>query len=159
MTSLTRRRNELCARHNYTVIVKHSQSPLANTTTLNTLHVAPPYSRPACRAAAAAVDQYLLPAPDLSSKPAGRRCCCRSTGQTGGRAPHRYIDRASHTMQAASITRTFTAVIITCRNHKQRRAAAKPAARHTDPTIAKKRAKWAQCRYGCSEWHHSQTPS
>ena len=26
---------------------------------------------------------YLLPAPDLSSKPAGRRCC-RSTGQTDG---------------------------------------------------------------------------
>jgi len=34
---------------------------------------------------AAAIDRYLLPAPDLSSKPAGRRCCCRSTGQTNGR--------------------------------------------------------------------------
>jgi len=34
--------------------------------------------------AAVAIDQYLLPAPDLSSKPAGRRCCCRSTGQTDG---------------------------------------------------------------------------
>ena len=30
-------------------------------------------TRPACRAAAAAIDQYLLPAPDLSSKPACRR--------------------------------------------------------------------------------------
>ena len=27
----------------------------------------------------------LLPAPDLSSKPAGRRRCCRPTGQTDGR--------------------------------------------------------------------------
>jgi len=34
---------------------------------------------------AAAIDRYLLPAPDLSSKPADRRCCCRSTGQTDGR--------------------------------------------------------------------------
>jgi len=25
---------------------------------------------------------YVLPAPDLSSKPAGRRCCCRSLGRT-----------------------------------------------------------------------------
>ena len=37
------------------------------------------------RAAAAAVDRYMLPAPDLSSKPAGRRCRCRSTRQTDGR--------------------------------------------------------------------------
>jgi len=43
------------------------------------------HTRPACRAAAAAVDQSLLPAPSLSSKPASRHCCCRSTGQTDGR--------------------------------------------------------------------------
>ena len=43
------------------------------------------FTRPACRAAAAAIDRYLLPAPDLSSKPAVRRCCCRSTEQTDGR--------------------------------------------------------------------------
>jgi len=35
-------------------------------------------------AAPGAIDEYLLPAPDLSSKPAARRCCCRSTGQTDG---------------------------------------------------------------------------
>jgi len=29
------------------------------------------------------------PAPDLSSKPAGRRCCCRSTGQTDRRTDTR----------------------------------------------------------------------
>ena len=35
------------------------------------LAVGPKFTRPACRAAAAAVDRYLLrPAPDLSSKPA-----------------------------------------------------------------------------------------
>jgi len=36
----------------------------------------------------------------LSSKPAGRRCCCRSMGQTDGRTdewmPRRYIDLAPH---------------------------------------------------------------
>ena len=30
--------------------------------------------------AAASVDRYLLYAPELSSKPAARRYCCRSTG-------------------------------------------------------------------------------
>jgi len=39
----------------------------------------------AAAAAAAAIDRYLLPAPDLSNKPASRRRCCRSTGQTDGR--------------------------------------------------------------------------
>ena len=46
--------------------------------------VGPTITRPAYRAAAA-VDRYLLPAPDLSSKPAGCRCCCRSTALTDGR--------------------------------------------------------------------------
>ena len=39
----------------------------------------------------------------LSSKPAGRRCCCRLTRQTDGRTLDRYIDPAPHTMRAASI--------------------------------------------------------
>ena len=39
---------------------------------------------PVARQQAPAIDRYLLPAPDLSSKPAGCRCCCRSTGQTDG---------------------------------------------------------------------------
>jgi len=38
----------------------------------------------------------------LSSKPAGRRCCCRSMGQTDGRTD-RCIDPGAHTMRAASI--------------------------------------------------------
>ena len=38
----------------------------------------------AARVATAAIDRFLLPAPAHSSKPAGRRCCCRSTGQTDG---------------------------------------------------------------------------
>jgi len=37
----------------------------------------------------------------LSSKPAGRRCCCRSTEETDGRTLDRYIDPAPHTMLAA----------------------------------------------------------
>ena len=38
---------------------------------LDLLTFAPKFTRPACcGAAAAAVDRYLLPAPDLSSKPA-----------------------------------------------------------------------------------------
>ena len=48
------------------------------------LQVEPKFMRPACRVATAAIDRFLLPAPALSSKPAGRRCCCRSTGQTDG---------------------------------------------------------------------------
>jgi len=52
-----------------------------------------------------AVDQYLLPAPKLysgkavdidrwpvCSKPAARRCRCRSTGQTDGKTSYRYLD-------------------------------------------------------------------
>jgi len=72
------------------------------------LTVGPIFTRPACRAAAAAIDQYLLPAPDLSNKPAGCRCCCRSTGLTDGRTDRRtgirpfvalsayYADRAAN---------------------------------------------------------------
>jgi len=37
------------------------------------------------------IDRYLPPAPDLSSKPAGRRRCCRSTGQTDGRTLNRFM--------------------------------------------------------------------
>ena len=37
---------------------------------------------------------YLLPTHELSCKPAACRCCCRSTGQTDGRTPDRYIDLA-----------------------------------------------------------------
>ena len=57
-------------------------------------------------AAPAAVNRYLLPAATLSSKPAVRRCCCRSTGQTerqtDGRIPDRCRDPAPHPMRAAS---------------------------------------------------------
>jgi len=35
------------------------------------------------------IDIYCRPAPVFSSKPAGRRCCCRSTGQTDGRTDTR----------------------------------------------------------------------
>ena len=31
------------------------------------------------------IDRYLLPAPELSSKPTARLCCCRSKGQTDRR--------------------------------------------------------------------------
>jgi len=40
------------------------------------------FTRPTHCMAAAAVNQYLLPVPNLSSKPAGCRCCCWLTGQT-----------------------------------------------------------------------------
>ena len=62
----------------------------------------------ACSSAPAAVDRHLLqtPAP-LGSKPAGRRCSYRSTGQTDGRTdrrtPDRYAYPAVHTMRAASM--------------------------------------------------------
>jgi len=53
---------------------------------LDLLTIGPKFKRPACGMAAAAIDQHLLLAPELSSKPAN--CCCRSTGQT---------DRRTHT--------------------------------------------------------------
>ena len=53
--------------------------------TSDLLRVGPKFTRPACRAATAAIDRYLLPAPDLCSKPADRRCCCRLMGQTDRR--------------------------------------------------------------------------
>jgi len=40
---------------------------------LDLLTVGPKFTRPACRAAAAAIGRYLLPASALSSKPASRR--------------------------------------------------------------------------------------
>jgi len=66
---------------------------LISASTLDLLTVGPIFTRPACRAAIAAIDRYLLPAPDLSSKPAGRRCCCRSMGQTDGETDGRTFDR------------------------------------------------------------------
>jgi len=54
-----------------------------------------------------AIDRYLLQAPALSSKPAARRCCSRSTeGRTDGRTPDRYIDPAPHTMRMAASIRS-----------------------------------------------------
>jgi len=60
---------------------------------------------------APAIERYQLQTPALSSKPAGRRCCCRSMGQThthslrqtDGRTFDRYIDPALHTMRSASM--------------------------------------------------------
>ena len=59
-------------------------------------YVGPPYSRAnkintarMSRGCSSFIDRYLLPAPDLSSKPDGRRCCCRSTGQTTRRTDTR----------------------------------------------------------------------
>jgi len=56
----------------------------------NNKYVGPPYSRTkiyAARMYVARQQQRGEPAPDLGSKSAGRRCCCRSTGQT-----HRQTD-------------------------------------------------------------------
>ena len=44
----------------------------------------------------------------LSSKPAGRRCCCRPMGQTDGRTPGRYIDPAAYSMRAGSVKRRMS---------------------------------------------------
>jgi len=75
--------------------------------------------------APAAVGRYQLHAPELSSKPAARRCCCRSMGQTDGRTsesihsycrpyltdgrtPDRYTDPSSHTMRARAASIRLT---------------------------------------------------
>jgi len=52
-----------------------------------TVHVRPPYSRTkiyAARMSCGSIDICCLRLSDLSSKAAGRRCCCRSTAQTDG---------------------------------------------------------------------------
>jgi len=59
--------------------------------TSDLLRVGPKFTRPACRATTAAIDRYLLPAPDLCSKPADRRCCCRLMGQTDRRTDGRTV--------------------------------------------------------------------
>ena len=63
---------------------------IASTLDLHT--VGPKFTPPAYRESAAAFDRYLQPAPDLSSKPAARRCCCWSTGHT-----HTRTDRQTDT--------------------------------------------------------------
>jgi len=40
----------------------------------------------------------------LSSKPAARRCFCRSMGRTDGRTLDRFIDCTAHVMRTASVT-------------------------------------------------------
>ena len=56
-----------------------------------------------CCSARTATDRYLLQAPALSSKPATRRCCRRSTEQIDGRTDTRPLRRtcSPHIMQAA----------------------------------------------------------
>ena len=49
------------------------------------------FTRSACHAAAAAIDRYSLPAPDLSNKSGSHRCCCRSTGPTDGRTDGHWV--------------------------------------------------------------------
>ena len=77
------------------------------TSTFDLLTVGPKFTRPTCRAAAAAIDRYLLPAPDLSSKPADRRCCYRSTGQTDGRNDTRLFYDAYRILRGRVIVRLF----------------------------------------------------
>jgi len=43
----------------------------------------------------------------LSSKPAGRFCCCRSMRRTDRQTPDRYIDPAPQTMRAASVIPSY----------------------------------------------------
>ena len=65
-------------------------------------HIEPPYSRVKIFAAPTArisrgsssCRSISPPAPDLSSKPAACRCCCRSTGQTDGRTRDRLLTGA-----------------------------------------------------------------
>ena len=59
------------------------------------LKVVSKFTWPEFRMAAAATDRYTLyMLPDVSSKPASHRCCCRLTGQTDRRTDGRILDRS-----------------------------------------------------------------
>jgi len=53
--------------------------------------------------APAAIDRYPLHTPALSSKPADRRCCCRSMGQTDGRTDSRSLHRPCSAYYTGSV--------------------------------------------------------
>ena len=56
------------------------------------------------------------PSPDLSSKPAGRRCCCRPMGQTDGKMNGRALDRFM-TLTAYCTDREKNATVALVVNH------------------------------------------
>ena len=58
---------------------------------LNFLAVGPKFTLPACRTAAAAIGRYLLPAPDLSSKPAAAAAVDRRDRQMDGQTLDRFM--------------------------------------------------------------------
>jgi len=55
----------------------------------------------------------VLQAPALSSEPAGRRCCCRSMGQTDGRADARPLHRPCSAYDAGSVNKATS--VLSCR--------------------------------------------
>ena len=81
---------------------------------------------------------YLLPVPDLSSKPADRRCCCRSTGQTDGRT----LDRLM----------TLTAYRILCGPRKKTQNPIRTNATNGGRRVVKAAA--ATCHLVCSRATH-----
>jgi len=86
-----RRRLIAAARDRCAMRVVKMQLIFNSSSMLALLAVRPKFTQPACCAAAAAIDRYLLRARarPQQQKPAGRRCCCRSTGQTDGRTHDR----------------------------------------------------------------------
>ena len=68
--------------------------------------------------APAAIDRYLLYTPPaLSSKPTGRRCCCRLIGQTDGRTDRRTDGRTDGLPTAAYMPRFAYYVCRACFLH------------------------------------------
>jgi len=74
---------------------------------LDLLTVRPKFTRPSCRAAAAAVDQYLLPAPDLSSKPD------RRDRQSDGRTLDCFVTLPAYYADRVQMTTLYLKVAVT----------------------------------------------
>jgi len=78
------------------------------TSMLDLLSVWPKFTRTSCRAAAAAIERYLLPAPNLSSKPpAAAAAVNRRDRQTDGRTDTAVLWRLPLTMRIVHWDQTF----------------------------------------------------
>jgi len=89
-----------------------NHTSLCGTSSVGSQHDATRIRRFVCRHGATAAGA-VLQAPALSSEPAGRRCCCRSMGQTDGRTDARPLHRPCSAYDAGSVNKATS--VLSCR--------------------------------------------